>query len=438
LAETADQEIAPDHYVPEPGDEDVSDVRDLQLERASMCSRVMIFKAQKSPDFMYTQGRAEQRLDPMNVLGIETSCDETSAPWSTDRGGCSQCGACPIPFISRMAGSSPKSPPATCRMAARHCEKSGRESGSDGRGWTPWPPPRAGLDHSLLIGFTAARALALRLNKPLLGNNHLEAHLYSIFLTPGAPRPADICPFVMLLVSAGIRVCWRRWIGRLPVVGQTLDDAAGEALDKGAKLMSLGYPGGPAIEKAAAGGDPDFHRFPRGLENRRVPSDADRPERRTFQFQRIENLVAVLSGSNRMRWPATIADVAASYHEAVFDTLLTPVESALRDFPSRILGCAGGVARNRRLREKLRAWLPLSWRGLCWPSPNTAPITPPWSPPSPPPTASTAPFMPRILTSLQPSAGLIDPTWNLELELTVAVRLLPVRRFFRAAEGRPR
>ena len=110
---------------------------------------------------------------------------------------------------------------------------------------------------ALLVGRAAAQALALRLDIPRLAVNHLEGHLCSLFLDPAAPRLADALPFVTLIVSGGhtqlVRV---EAPGQYRLLGQTLDDAAGEALDKGAKLLGLGYPGGPLIERAAQGGDP--------------------------------------------------------------------------------------------------------------------------------------------------------------------------------------
>jgi N6-L-threonylcarbamoyladenine synthase len=204
------------------------------------------------------------------------------------------------------------------------------------------------------VGVVAAKALGLALGRPLLRVHHLEAHLYSIFLGDGAPEPAAAAGAVALLVSGG-HTCLVRLEapGRYRMLGRTLDDAAGEALDKGANLLRLGYPGGPAIERAAAGGRDDFVRFPRGAVAAAV--DGLRPEF-CFSFSGLKTaLLHYLRERPSAFEDGTRRDVAASYEEAVVDALAQRVERALDAFRPPLVACAGGVARNRRLRERLAA-----------------------------------------------------------------------------------
>jgi N6-L-threonylcarbamoyladenine synthase len=213
-----------------------------------------------------------------------------------------------------------------------------------------------GLASSLLVGLSAAKALALRLGKPLLGVNHIEAHLYSLFLGPSAPVPKEVAPLIVLMVSGG-HTCLIRMeaVGSYQLLGQTLDDAAGEALDKGSNLLHLGYPGGPAIEKAAAGGDPAFVKFPRGIQHRVAGALAGELERDLcFSFSGLKtSLLYYLKDHPETLENGRLKDVAASYQEAAFDTLLSRLQRAIERHPAVAIGCVGGVSRNRRLREKL-------------------------------------------------------------------------------------
>ena len=137
---------------------------------------------------------------------------------------------------------------------------------------------------------------------------------------------------------------------------QTLDDAAGEALDKGAKLLGLGYPGGPVIEKAAKGGNPSAIAFPRGMKLNQPATLVDGFDRKLcFSFSGLKPalLYYLKAHPDAIRSEEQMRDITASYQEAVFDSLLGPAEAALRKLHPRAFGCAGGVARNSRLREKL-------------------------------------------------------------------------------------
>ncbi len=205
-----------------------------------------------------------------------------------------------------------------------------------------------GLASSLLIGASAARALAIALDKPLLAINHLDGHLHSLFLDSAAPPPAEACPMLVLLVSGGHTLLVRmERPGESTILARTLDDAAGEALDKGAKLMGLGYPGGPAIEQAAAGGDADAIKFPRGI----AAGVGDIP---AFSFSGLKtSLLYYMRKHPDAASPENLKNLAASYQESVFCALMDRVERALDLRSFKTLGCVGGVAKNRRLRGML-------------------------------------------------------------------------------------
>ncbi|HMO04301.1 MAG TPA: tRNA (adenosine(37)-N6)-threonylcarbamoyltransferase complex transferase subunit TsaD [Kiritimatiellia bacterium] len=209
-----------------------------------------------------------------------------------------------------------------------------------------------GLASSLLAGVAYARGLAQRLDRPLYGINHLVGHLQSIALEPSGPAVALDDPHLVLLVSGG-HTCLVHRTGpeTWTVLGQTIDDAAGEALDKGARLMGLGYPGGPEIQREAENGNPGAVAFPRGLAQ---PGAGG--WRLPFTYSGVKtSLLYHLRKHPEDASPGRRADIAASYQEAVVDTLIKQLERALAQYPARMIGCGGGVARNRRLRERLAA-----------------------------------------------------------------------------------
>ena len=214
-----------------------------------------------------------------------------------------------------------------------------------------------GLVSSLLIGLSGARALGQALGKPVWGVNHLEAHIAGMFLDPATPPPAECCPVLVLLVSGGHScLVEMRAVGDYRILGQTLDDAAGECLDKGANLLGLGYPGGPVIERAAQGGDPAYVRFPRGMEhakNRKTDNGLDVDL--CFSFSGLKTALLYRLKNHPEDHGAHLADVAASYQEAVMDSLATRAERALQVSGARTLACVGGVAKNAVLRAKLEA-----------------------------------------------------------------------------------
>ena len=297
----------------------------------------------------------------MNVLGIETSCDETAA--AVVRDGRHVLSNVVLSQVLKHRPYGGVVPEIACRSHVEALpgllEDAVRQAGLawnqlDATAVTRGP----GLSTSLLVGLSAAKALAFRLGKPLLGVNHLESHLYSLLLGVPDEEPASLFPMIVLTVSGG-HTCLvlQTTAGDYRLLGQSLDDAAGEALDKGANLLRLGYPGGPEIEKAAAGGNPHQVRFPRGETSRHGNHRAGAldPEL-CFSFSGLKTaLLYHLKNHPAALRDGSLPHVAASYQEAVFDALLIRVQRALERFPSHALGCVGGVARNRRLRDKLAA-----------------------------------------------------------------------------------
>ena len=201
-----------------------------------------------------------------------------------------------------------------------------------------------GLAGALLVGAGVAVALAAALGKPALGVHHLEGHLLSPFLGADAPS----FPFVALLVSGGhTQLMDVQGVGRYTLLGETIDDAAGEAFDKSAKLLGLGYPGGPALARLAEFGNPEAFALPRPLLHSK---DLD------FSFAGLKTAVMTQHrklGPNVCDQPR--ADLAASTQAAIVDVLVAKSLNALKQSGSRRLVVAGGVGANLRLREKLDA-----------------------------------------------------------------------------------
>jgi N6-L-threonylcarbamoyladenine synthase len=211
-----------------------------------------------------------------------------------------------------------------------------------------------GLVGALLVGVSAAKGLALAWDVPFLAVNHLEAHLYATLLE----EPDLEMPLVVLLVSGGhTLLVHMEGHGRYQVLGSTIDDAAGEAFDKVARYLGLGYPGGPAIDRLAVIGDPEAVRFPR-------PMLGDG----TYDFS-FSGLKTAVVNHVRNHSEVATADVAASFQEAVVDVLVTKAQAAAREVGAKGLCLGGGVAANSRLRERfLDACVVDGIRG-CLPSP---------------------------------------------------------------------
>ena len=203
-----------------------------------------------------------------------------------------------------------------------------------------------GLIGSLLVGVSAAKGYAAASGIPLVGVNHLKAHVMANFIAPpGQPPPAQqLFPTVCLLASGGhTSLILMRQFGDYQSLGETCDDAAGEALDKAARLLELGYPGGPAIEQAAAQGDPKAVDLPRP----RIEGSYD------FSFAGLKTALARQVREDPPRTANEIADLAASFQQAVVDTLTGDVSAVLRQHKAKQLIMAGGVAANQLLRSKI-------------------------------------------------------------------------------------
>jgi len=206
-----------------------------------------------------------------------------------------------------------------------------------------------GLAGSLLVGLVAAKSLSVALGIPLIAVNHLQAHVYACRL---ASRE-DVFPCVGLIASGG-HTCLYRCEGPLEfaLLGATIDDAAGEAFDKVAGMLGLGYPGGPSIERAAEHGNPQAYRFPRALLNDRCRLD--------FSFSGLKTAVRyTIAGPGRLDFQdiqlsrQQVADLAASFQEAIVDCLVAKAFLALELTGLEILCVGGGVAANSRLRSRL-------------------------------------------------------------------------------------
>jgi N6-L-threonylcarbamoyladenine synthase len=219
-----------------------------------------------------------------------------------------------------------------------------------------------GLVGALLVGIHFAKAYSYANNIPLIGVNHLEGHILSIFLEKSFPS----FPFVALTVSGGhTNIYHVRDFGEYTVLGQTLDDAAGEAFDKIAKLLDLGYPGGPAIEKLSATGRPDAIDFPRAYLSK---------DSLDFSFSGLKTAVALYvkkwrdnkTGVNEIR----IADIAASFQAAVVDILINKAIAATAQVGAKSVVLAGGVARNNQLRTTLQKMMTKEGINLYIPSPE--------------------------------------------------------------------
>ncbi len=294
----------------------------------------------------------------MLVLGIETSCDETAA--SVVRNGREVLSHIVLSQIARHRPYKGVVPEIASRAhveALMPVLEDALQQASVGWGdldllaVTHGP----GLASSLLIGVNAARALAMRINKPLTGINHLAGHLYSVFLDPSVTDQEGVCPMVVLLATGGHTMLIRMdCVVESRLLGQTLDDAVGEALDKGATLMGLGYPGGPEIEKAAEGGDPLRYVFPRGLQGRGEAVAGGYPRERCFSYSGLKTaLLYLLRDHPEFLANGELTHVAASYQEAAFDALLDRLERVVGEEGVRHMACVGGVAKNKRLRAKL-------------------------------------------------------------------------------------
>jgi N6-L-threonylcarbamoyladenine synthase len=279
----------------------------------------------------------------MRVLGIETSCDETGlAVWDTQAGLRAQALYSQTELHLAYGGVVPE-------LASRdHVRKvvpllnqTLAEAGLgvrdlDGVAYTAGP----GLVGALLVGAGLGRALAWALDKPAVGVHHMEGHMLAPLMEADPPKP----PFVALLVSGGHTLLLEvEAVGAYRVLGDTLDDAVGEAFDKTAKLMGLPYPGGPALAAMAEQGRPGRFYYARPM--------TDRPGL-DFSFSGLKTQV-LLSYRAHQHEPGVIADIALAFEQAVVETLTIKCRRAMAQTGARTLVVAGGVGANRRLREAL-------------------------------------------------------------------------------------
>lgn len=278
----------------------------------------------------------------MFILGIETSCDETSAAVARDRNVLSNSVSSSVHLHKRYGGVVPE---IACRYHVEYInhvlddalKKSGKGLKDIGLIAVSHKP---GLVGALLIGLSLGKALSLACGLPFLGVDHIIAHIFA----PFAERKRPAFPFVGLVVSGGHTSLYAvEDFDKLELLGRTTDDAAGEAFDKVAKLLGLGYPGGPVIERCGRRGDPAKIHFPRPfLEEGSLD----------FSFSGLKTAVLYhvrkLSAGELLR---ERDDIAASFQEAVFDTLREKTLRACRKTGIRRVVVGGGVACNRRLRE---------------------------------------------------------------------------------------
>jgi N6-L-threonylcarbamoyladenine synthase len=296
----------------------------------------------------------------VRILGIETSCDETAAAVVEDgRHVHSSVVSSQVDLHARFGGVVPEIASRAhveliTAVIAEALVEAGVLDAGDLDAVAACHGP--GLAGALLVGVSAAKALALTADVPYVEVNHLEAHLYAAWLEEPDLEP----PLAVLIVSGGhTMLVVMEGHGRYRVLGQTVDDAAGEAFDKVARFLGLGYPGGPAIDGLAAEGDPAAVTFPRAM----------RDEGYDFSFSGLKTAVV-----NHVRKHPDVAtrDVAASFQEAVVDVLTTKLVAAADEAGAPTLMLGGGVAANSRLRSRVaeaaeasgrRAFLPP--RALC-------------------------------------------------------------------------
>ena len=275
------------------------------------------------------------------ILGIESSCDETAAAICND-------GSILSSIVSSQqihkdfGGVVPEVASREHERLLNHSvEKALDEaeialSDLDGIGVTQGP----GLAGTLLTGVCFAKGLSQSLNIPILGINHLEAHIYANFLTD----PTLTYPLVCLLVSGGHTQLWLvKEMADYELLGETRDDAAGEAFDKGARILGLDYPGGPAIEKMAHNGDCKAIDFPRAFY---------KEESLEFSFSGLKT--SLLYFMEKKDKSVILADVAASYQQAILDVLVYKLATAVKRKDVRTCVIAGGVAANNELRSMVK------------------------------------------------------------------------------------
>ncbi len=330
----------------------------------------------------------------MRILGIETSCDETAAAVVEETGDTGR----PWRILSNVVASQVEIhrewggvvPELSARQHVRDIcgvvERALRDAGVDHGGYGAIAVTQGpGLVGSLLVGVSFAKSLAWTARVPLVAVHHLAGHIESLVLQNGEmPLPA-----VVLVVSGGHTSLYRVPArGSYELVGRTRDDAAGEAYDKVAKLLGLGYPGGPIVDRLAADGDDRAIPFPRTRLTHVDRNAPHLPGTRDFSFSGLKTSVlryvtqrreALGVGEDAPLPPGETADIAASFQRVVVETLLDRLFEAARAFGALSVGIAGGVSANSRLRADVaaraaRSELPVFIPGLALSTDNAAMI----------------------------------------------------------------
>jgi N6-L-threonylcarbamoyladenine synthase len=298
----------------------------------------------------------------MRVLGIETSCDETGvAIYDDEQGLMVERLYSQIQLHAEFGGVIPE-------LASRdHVRKllplidevmkeaECTAEDIDGIAYTSGP----GLVGALMVGAATAQSLAYVWKKPVIGVHHMEGHLLAPMLEENPPT----FPLVALLVSGGhTQLVYVKGIGEYELLGESLDDAAGEAFDKAAKMMGLAYPGGPAIAKCAVHGDSKRFEFPRPMVNR-PGLDFSFSGLKTFTMNTIDMCGKNINAQDK-------ADIAACFQLAVVETLTHKCRRALREVTCKNLLIAGGVSANKQLREHLQAMVEKEGAGLFYARPS--------------------------------------------------------------------
>jgi len=283
----------------------------------------------------------------MKVLGIETSCDETGiALYDSEQGLLADALYSQVKLHQKYGGVVPELASRdhirkTLPLIKEVMDKAGCELGDiDGLAYTAGP----GLAGALLVGASIGRSLGMTLGIPTLGVHHMEGHLLAPLLEENGPE----FPFVALLVSGGhTQLVEVPEIGRYTLIGESVDDAAGEAFDKVAKMLGLPYPGGPHVAKLAESGTPGRFKFPRPMTNR-PGLDFSFSGLKTFTLNTVQDHTV-----NGELDEQTRADIALEFQEAVVDTMVIKCRRAFQHSGMSTLVIAGGVSANTRLREKL-------------------------------------------------------------------------------------
>jgi N6-L-threonylcarbamoyladenine synthase len=285
------------------------------------------------------------------VLAIETSCDETAVAVVKNRQVCSSIITSQIPVHRQYGGVVPEVASRQHVETINHAIAQALEQAQlsfsriDGIAATCAP----GLVGALLVGLTAAKTLAMVHQKPFLGVHHLEGHIYANYLSEPSLEP----PFLSLLVSGGhTSLIYVKDCGQYETLGETRDDAAGEAFDKVARLLQLGYPGGPVIDRLAESGNPQAFALPEGkvsrLDGGYHPYDSSFSGLKTAVLRLVQQ-------RQRDSQPLPVKDVAASFQETVARSLTKRAITCALDYGLNTIAVGGGVAANSGLRKHLHA-----------------------------------------------------------------------------------